>query len=148
MVPILWYSCSWPHLQWIAIFIILFPVQIAQLFQADSSCRSRNAKDTTESIYLHLVLVIKMPYSTTESPVSGNLWSNQKVDFHNPKLGSGLCRTKYYVRRTPSRIGNIPSQNRRQNRLLLTCVLVTVIYKQRAKSWFFKPFAHHYHRRI
>lgn len=28
----------------------------------------------------------------------------------------------------------IPSQNRRQNRLLLTCVLVTVIYKQRAKS--------------
>ena len=33
-----------------------------------------------------------------------------------------------------SRIGNIPSQNRRQNRLLLTCVLVTVIYKQRAKS--------------
>ena len=148
MVPILWYSCSWPHLQWITIFIILFPVQIAQLFQADSSCWSRNAKDTTESIYLHLVLVIKMPYSTTESPVSGNLWSNQKVDFHNPKLGSGLWRTKYYVRRTPSRIGNIPSQNRRQNRLLLTCVLVTVIYKQRAKSWFFKPFAHHYHRRI
>ena len=148
MVPILWYSCSWPHLQWITIFIILFPVQIAQLFQADSSCWSRNAKDTTESIYLHLVLVIKMPYSTTESPVSGSLWSNQKVDFHNPKLGSGLWRTKYYVRRTPSRIGNIPSQNRRQNRLLLTCVLVTVIYKQRAKSWFFKPFAHHYHRRI
>ena len=33
-----------------------------------------------------------------------------------------------------SRIGNIPSQNRLQNRLLLICVLVTVIYKQRAKS--------------
>lgn len=64
MVPILWYSCSWPHLQWITIFIILFPVQIAQLFQADSSCRSRNAKDTTESIYLHLVFVIKTPSIT------------------------------------------------------------------------------------
>ena len=33
-----------------------------------------------------------------------------------------------------SRIGNIPSQNRLQNLLLLICVLVTVIYKQRAKS--------------
>ena len=64
MVPILWYSCSWPHLQWITIFIILFPFQIAQLFQSDSCCWSRNTKDTTEGIYLHLVTVVKTPSIT------------------------------------------------------------------------------------
>ena len=41
-----------------------------------------------------------------------------------------MTKTKMWT----SRIGNIPSQNRLQNRLLLICVLVTVIYKQRAKS--------------
>ena len=39
-------------------------------------------------------------YSSAESPVSGYVWSNEKVDNKNPELGAGLRRIEYYVWRT------------------------------------------------
>ena len=39
-------------------------------------------------------------YCPVKSPVSGHFRGYEKMDYYDPKLGTGLRRTEHYVRRT------------------------------------------------
>ena len=43
---------------------------------------------------------ISKRYRPVKSPVSGHFWGYEKMDCYDPKLDTGLRRTKHYVRRT------------------------------------------------
>ena len=52
------------------------------------------------------------------------------MDQYDSKLGAGVWRTEYHVRRTPSGVTRNRRLRRAENRLLLTCHSTTVIYKR------------------
>ena len=76
-------------------------------------------------------------YSPVKSPVSGSLWSHEKMDHADPQLGAGVWGIKHHVWRTSARINiKLPSSTDDIGHPCLTCPSITDIYKARTKSSF------------